>query len=71
MIGADELSLEVDGAVEERADELESSRAFRDAVHDILREEGLVRIASYEDPNVIWEWDGVCWSRKQLTPRRQ
>jgi hypothetical protein len=40
-----------------------SRRAFRDAVRDILREEGVFRLASMDEPGVVWEYDGARWIR--------
>jgi hypothetical protein len=40
-----------------------SARAFRDAVRDILREDGVFRLASEVEPSLLWEWDGVEWRR--------
>ena len=44
------------------------ARAFRDAVRDILREDGVFRMASETEPSLLWEWDGVEWRRAWLEP---
>ena len=44
------------------------ARAFRDAVRDILREDGVFRLASEFEPSLMWEWDGVEWRRAWLEP---
>jgi hypothetical protein len=46
------------------------NRAFRDALNDILREEGVFRLASLDEPDVIWEYDGERWIRARLVPRQ-
>ncbi len=38
-------------------------RAFRDALRDIVDSEGVFRLASLDDPGVIWEFDGERWKR--------
>ena len=45
-------------------------RAFRDAVRDILREDGVVKLLSDDDPTVVWEWDGARWVRARLAATR-
>lgn len=44
------------------------ARAFRDAVRDILREDGVFRLASELEPRLMWEWDGAEWRRAWLDP---
>jgi hypothetical protein len=38
--------------------------AFRDAVQDILRDEGLFRLADSEEPRLIWAFDGHRWMQQ-------
>ncbi len=47
-----------------------STRAFRDAVRDILREDGVFRLASEVEPRLMGEWDGVEWRRAWLKAPR-
>ena len=50
---------------------MRSARAFRDAVRDIVRDEGVFRLASELDHALMWEWDGVEWRRAWLQPPRK
>jgi hypothetical protein len=43
--------------------------AFRDAVRDILRDEGLFQFADARAPDVIWAYDGFRWMQKILGER--
>ena len=43
-----------------------NKRAFRDALRDIVDTEGVFRLASFEEPSVIWEFDGERWSRARF-----
>ncbi len=47
---------------------MNAERAFRDAMRDIVSEEGVARLASAHDPRVIWEWDGIRWIRTFVDP---
>ena len=47
-----------------------NKRAFRDALRDIIDSEGVFRLASLEEPGVIWEFDGERWERtRYVSPR--
>jgi hypothetical protein len=46
------------------------ARAFRDAVRDILADDGVFSLADEGEPHTLYHFDGVSWSREDLPAKR-
>jgi hypothetical protein len=40
--------------------------ALRDAMRDILRDQGVFNLNDERHPTIIWSWDGESWSQLRL-----